>query len=1336
MSEVIENRVVQMAFDNTKFEKGVRATLNLLDRLNSAIAGLNGIKYNVLGLADAVKSVTFDPINQQMQIGVGKAMALTAALTGVYNISNQIYNTITSTFRSMTFDQIYNGYSRYEQMVNSTQVILNATKKAGETEEQAMERVEAMQERLLWFADETSYDAMTMLDTAGKFLNRGFDINLVSTAMEGIANWAATAGVNAQGATVAMQQLAQAMGSPYIRQQDWISIAGLNMDTKQFKELVIQSALAHKTLKKVGDEIQTLDGKMKVTANDMEKSFSKGWFTNEVLMDVLEQYGKANDLIRKVQEENPGFTVTDAIEELRKQGVSEEYELSLQAFEMGQVARTFSDAIGSIQTAAATKFAGLFKIFIGDYLDAKELWTGVSEELYDLFIEPLNVLLDGFNRWSTKYKGVVRFWDSTKKIWNSIKEVLTDIHKNIFSAFGSEASGELELYDVLVRRVSDTLVKMTLIYENISNKVENFAKKVKENNFLWMSVHQFFWSIKQAFELVKIAGESFYKQLLIPLLHRLEEAAPRILLFLSSDLKIMITDLKDAAEKTDFFNILFGKTYEILDKVITKIEEFAELLQAAFDKIREHSIDDGEKGFFSSLVKDADETRDSLDKLVDFIFWALDTISLVLTTLMPIIDGFIELLGKVGKAIAGVFEELTPAFEFLGQLIKDLISTIGSAFETNNGVNGSTNIIFENLAEGIGRLLGAISSSNLHTLKEFFELIRNEFTFYHEKLFKGDDLVSIFKELVPYIISLMVALTFMIKPITVMSRLIEAMHFYEWDGILGQLLWGESLTNVTDQLYYKALAQTFAAVCDCILSISAALFVVSLIKPERLESSVKVIMLIVGLVMLIVAEVELLMEVLDRLTSYGKIIKKRGGNKWFAKLADGFNETFGSVGDAFALSAKFTGLAQIIGAIGNSIIKISIALMLLSTIDEAKLKNGVGALAIMSGILLVMISSIGAIIAALDSLSRLTTNKKGFLSLNRSIKSDSQLAFTFASIGILIAFISTAILNIAKALKKVTDAMKSLESEEDIWMAVGVISTLMSLMMIFFAEIAILGKTTTKTTSIGKEGKEIINTATNFLTIARMIGVLALAISVMIAAVMLLGHMEEKGQNVLLLLRDLGMILGALVLLIGVIIGAGYAAKHIEPGSLEKMALAIVALTPPLLALAALVGVMSLIDDAKIVTIAAALDLIFGGIATMIGVSAISQPAQMMAFAGAMALMMLSLLSFIPILNILIKFGDQTGAALAAMIELAAILVVFGSIVAIIGAIVGNTEYGPAIMAAAGFIDMLAGAFVLMGLAFALVGSTITNALHEINVLIMLIEELERIDGDKVAENL
>ena len=141
MGEVIENKVVQLAFDNTKFEKGVQATLNILGRLNNAITGLNSIKYSILGVADQVKAVTFDPINAQLQIGVGKAMALTAALTGVYNITDQIYNTMVGTIRSMTFDQITNGFNRYEQIVNSTQTILASTRKEGESMEDAMERV-------------------------------------------------------------------------------------------------------------------------------------------------------------------------------------------------------------------------------------------------------------------------------------------------------------------------------------------------------------------------------------------------------------------------------------------------------------------------------------------------------------------------------------------------------------------------------------------------------------------------------------------------------------------------------------------------------------------------------------------------------------------------------------------------------------------------------------------------------------------------------------------------------------------------------------------------------------------------------------------------------------------------------------------------------------------------------------------------------------------------------------------------------------------------------------------------------------------------------------------
>jgi tape measure domain-containing protein len=229
-----------------------------------------------------------------------------------------------------------------------------------------------------------------MVGNIGKFTAAGQGLEDSVTAMEGIANWAAMSGQNAQAASHAMYQLSQAMGAGVMRKEDYKSIQNVSMDTVEFRQHALDAAVALGTLKKTGEDTykSLVAGKKEFTIDQFAEHLTQdAWFTSDVMMAVFKDYSAAVDQIYEYSEEK-GITASEAMEELGGQVD----EFGMKAFKSAQQARTLQDAIGSIQDAASTTWMNIFETIFGNADEATSLWTAVANEGYDIFVEPLNTL--------------------------------------------------------------------------------------------------------------------------------------------------------------------------------------------------------------------------------------------------------------------------------------------------------------------------------------------------------------------------------------------------------------------------------------------------------------------------------------------------------------------------------------------------------------------------------------------------------------------------------------------------------------------------------------------------------------------------------------------------------------------------------------------------------------------------------------------------------------------------------------------------------------------------------------------------------------------------------
>ena len=213
MSKTVDQRVVEMQFDNAHFEKNVSTTMSTIDRLKKSLnfsgvsKGLSDIntasgKVNMSGLGSAVETV-------RMKFSALEVMGVTA----LANITNSAVNAGKRIVSALTIDPIKTGFSEYETQINAVQTILANTSSKGTT----IDQVNKALDELNLYADKTIYNFTEMTRNIGTFTAAGVDLETSVNAIQGIANLAAVSGSTSQQASTAMYQLSQALAAGTVK---------------------------------------------------------------------------------------------------------------------------------------------------------------------------------------------------------------------------------------------------------------------------------------------------------------------------------------------------------------------------------------------------------------------------------------------------------------------------------------------------------------------------------------------------------------------------------------------------------------------------------------------------------------------------------------------------------------------------------------------------------------------------------------------------------------------------------------------------------------------------------------------------------------------------------------------------------------------------------------------------------------------------------------------------------------------------------------------------------------------------------------------------------------
>ena len=411
MSKILDERIVSMQFDNSHFEKNVNTSLSTLDKLRKSL-NLSGASKGLESVNSAAGKCDLSPLRNAVEnVGVKFSAMQVMATTALANITNSAVNAGKRIVSALTIDPIKTGLSEYETQINSVQTILANTKSKGST----LGDVNSALDELNTYADKTIYNFTEMTRNIGTFTAAGVDLDKSVSSIKGIANLAAVSGSTSQQASTAMYQLSQALAAGKVQLMDWNSVVNAGMGGEVF-----QTALK-RTATQMGTNVDALIEKY----GSFRESLTQGeWLTAEVLTETLTQLSGAYteaDLIAQ------GYTEKQA---------KEIVELADTAVSAATDVKTFTQLMDTLKESAQSGWTQTWELLIGDFEEAKKLWSNVSEEIggfINSMSESRNNLLGGAlnSNWDKMIDKINEAGIETSVFEEKIRTVLTEQGYNV-----------------------------------------------------------------------------------------------------------------------------------------------------------------------------------------------------------------------------------------------------------------------------------------------------------------------------------------------------------------------------------------------------------------------------------------------------------------------------------------------------------------------------------------------------------------------------------------------------------------------------------------------------------------------------------------------------------------------------------------------------------------------------------------------------------------------------------------------------------------------------------------------------------------------------------------
>lgn len=540
MSTTVDERVVEMRFDNKQFEQNIQTSLSSLDKLKKSL-NLEGAAKGLETVNDAANkcSGNMSPLSNAVETVRVRFSALEVmAMTALQNITNSALAAGKNLVSAFTIDPIKSGFEEYETQINAVQTILANTSSKGTT----LDQVNNALDELNHYADMTIYNFTEMTRNIGTFTAAGVDLDTSVAAIKGIANLAAVSGSNSQQASTAMYQLSQALASGTVKLQDWNSVVNAGMGGQVFQDALKETAKVHGI---AIDEMIKDEGSFRET-------LSKGWLTSDILTETLAKFtGDLNE------------------DQLRTMGYTDDQIKSI--MEMGKTAndaatkvKTFTQLFNTLKEAAQSGWTQSWEIIVGNFEEAKELLTEVS----DTFSAVINASADARNKMLQDWKDL------------GGRTMMIEAVKNVFEGLVSVVKPVREAFnEIFPPMTGKQLVEITERIRDLTEKFKMGEESSKNLKNTFKGVFAVLDIVGRAFKAVA-GGVGELIGLFLP--------AGNGVLSLTGSLGEYLVKLDETVKKTD----IFGKTAEtVVDIVKTAIT----FVKTAGEKVKEFGKTVGEK---------------------------------------------------------------------------------------------------------------------------------------------------------------------------------------------------------------------------------------------------------------------------------------------------------------------------------------------------------------------------------------------------------------------------------------------------------------------------------------------------------------------------------------------------------------------------------------------------------------------------------------------------------------------------------------------------------------------------------------------------------------------
>lgn len=902
MSREVDQRVVELQFNNTNFEKNTKKSMDSIDRMMEKLQ-FKGAEKGFEKLDAAAEKVDFATMNRSLDTLQQKFSALDImAATVLVNITNKAMNAGERLVKSLSVDQITSGWNKYAEKTSNVQTIMNATGKS-------IDQVNGYLNKLMWYSDETSYSFSEMTSALSQMTAAGGNIDKMIPMIMGIANATADAGKTGFAFQSTIRNLTQSYSAGHLQLQDWKSLNLMGTATKALKQELIDTA----------EELGVIK-KGEVTIASFESSLQKKWANTKVMEKTFGKYASMMEAAYELTQKNKGMTSSEALEQLKGQYG----ELAERAALAAQQATSFAQAIDSTKDAVSSKWMAVFETLFGNKEEATDTWTELANRLYDIFVPSIDALNERMKA------GLDTGWQQM---------------------LSNELGDQGDAYAYVLEQVALATGALT---EKQIKEAGSFGKALQKNGVSADTLRQALDEARSSTEkLLALSDKELdaqgYDKDAIQKAHdqfvKLNEAVQNGTL----DLEGYAEAIGQVSGREHLMQGLWN-IMDAIGKLVTPIKEaFNEIFPPA-DGERIYTIAERFDLLTQKLII-SDETAANIKKTFEGVFSVvrvgvnmlkivIQTMADIFSASTPLLDTLLGMTASIGGFVSSVTESLNP-LEAVGSMITGFVQTIApmlSSFGKN------ADIVFSDFAEGAKEafnsfdpermkefITGGLSVGILASVKSFLDGIKSvgesakgiiggikdtidslgEAIDAWKEAKKSETLITIAKSI--GIIAASLAVVSMIKPER-LSASMEAMTGV-FLGLLGVMKALVLISKEVSALKLMAVSTGMLAVSSAVLVLSGALKVISTIDKSNLLASVAA-----------------LGGVMAELTVVGAILSKDEAR--FLKGATGLIAFAGAVGILTTALKALSGLK--LEEMAKGLVGIAAVLVL-----TAKLMNGV-----------------------------------------------------------------------------------------------------------------------------------------------------------------------------------------------------------------------------------------------------------------------------------------------------------------------------------------------------------------------------------------------------------